>query len=362
MILYRESFLHLISRAVKGQGPVFYDYDEDTWKRIYQLAKGHKLESLLYETAAGSGAPEGLLRKWKQETLESYVQEINLYNCMKRIISELNDNQIPYVVFKGCVLAEMYPQPFFRKSGDMDLFVEEKDIQALSKIFSKLGYENRTLPGEKGVVSFQSKIPFHRVELHISLWEGLEGPRTRILDHMNLTNRQSRICLNACGMQVVTLGYEEHFIYLLYHMMKHFMADGMGIRFLIDIVYYVNLYWEKINWNNLWKKLDALGMTFFVEQIMFLCREYFSMHGEPLKGREIKQQIEEEKGLLLEDILTLGIVEGADMNIPLKKIIGPYLTGELLLKKGEAKEQKNPYLRQRLRMIETYRLADKEYN
>jgi len=155
---------------------------------------------------------------------------------------------------------------------------------------------------------------------------------------MNLTKEDSLIKINACGMEVTTLGYEQHFIFQMFHIIKHFSLQGVSIRYLVDVTLYLNRYEEYINFEKFWVKMEILSYAKFCENFFNICVQYLKMSPKILQGRKIRVSEDTEKFMM--DLINVGsIFDEKNAGWQILGIITPYFIGEQDIPKSKFKRQ-----------------------
>ena len=283
-------YMYLLRCAIWAEKP-----EEDIMNKYMNVSANSLIEK------AKDRAQRLLLQKYiqifadyKHEELEdSYngelfaiIKKYEFYKNIRIVLEAAKDRGITLVVFKGCVLADLYPEYVRRYSCDTDFFVSrEQNAEAVSLIES-LGYEINEHSNAE-VTVFYNQEKEHTIELHTCLWEDYEGRQLDILESFNLTDPDSFINITACGIDVTTLGYENHLIYQIFHIIKHFSLEGIGLKYLADITLYVSKYGEKIDMEHFWKCMDELSYTKFAYSLFVLCVEFLNMDATILKFRNI---------------------------------------------------------------------------
>ena len=264
------------------------------------------------------------------KSLRSVVNEYEKYKCIRRVLSLAERKGIPFILFKGCVLAGLYPAYIQRSSCDTDIFVYDSYRQQAIDMLVDAGYViNEEHSKEQVCVLTYSKFP-HTIELHTCLWEDYQGKRLDILESMDLTAKEKLITLETCGFQVTTLGYEEHLIYQLFHIIKHFSLEGIGVKYLADITLFVDAYGKYINFEQFWDKLERLDYAKFAHYLFAICIEFLGMDGSILKNRQMAMGEELYEFML--DLFNGGALGGEKKDSwQILGMMTPYFTGE---KKG----------------------------
>lgn len=58
--------------------------------------------------------------------------------------------------------------------------------------------------------------------------------------------------------QIRVMQPTDEFPFLVLHMFKHFTSTGAGIRMAMDVLLYMEKYYEQIDWSYIWDKLKAV--------------------------------------------------------------------------------------------------------
>ena len=122
---------------------------------------------------------------------------------------------------------------------------------------------------------------------------------------MNITDENLFVDFQGCDIQAKTLGITKHFTYIFYHMIKHFIPGGIGIRHLLDITLFYNKYENEIDLNEFYENMHILGYDMFCKAIFRLCIDLFDM-----KASVLPDEYEIDKNLynkLIDDIVDAGV-------------------------------------------------------
>lgn len=231
MINAAEYLLHIIRNEIfKDDGPDFCDgLSENDWLDIYKLAKIHDVNHFVADYALSHKCLENgeLHSEFKRALLTAvYRCELSVSETWK-IKESLEKNNINFVLLKGAVLREYYPEPWMRTSADIDVLVKEEDLECAKTILSehlgclfsdKKGHDVSGV-SDKGV----------NVELHYRLYdarhvEKRDAPLMDIWDDCAVLPDISEMKMNSSAF------YYYHFS----HMAKHVALGGCGIRPIID--------------------------------------------------------------------------------------------------------------------------------
>lgn len=283
-----ETFCQILFEAFyasHGTGCTYYSIN---WRMQYLFAKNCKLLSVtlpvvkrLSEEIPMHG---DLLARWEQEAKQEQEYGLKQGEIFGQFMKAAHRAQISFVVFKGPILAQLYPKAGQRISSDTDIFVEKEHEQNVLQFLAHEGYVFDASHSEEQVPVYVNPKTGHRVEVHFSLWENHSGPRVQLLEECKITDPETFVTVDVDGIPVTTLGYHEHLLYQLYHLIKHLMVEGTTFRTLLDISLFLSSYREFIDFPLLWKQLDRLGFQRMVEVIVHTCVRYFYLDRQVANG------------------------------------------------------------------------------
>lgn len=228
------------------------DFDE-----VYTYAKKHQVGGIFYYQTHSA-----VFESDYYASISYYVNRNNVFN---QIVTDF-DRQ--YFTVKGMDVAECYPVPELRTMGDIDLIVHSEDKEQLHNLMIRKGFvadiSDREWCYRKNQLLF---------EVHDRL----------VYDIQRKTENQSEY-FNNCWSYVknTKLDWNFHFCYLLFHLRKHFINQGVGFRQFLDIAVVANK--VNLDWTYVKEQLVLLDMEKFSENIFSLCNKWF--------GTTIPQRIE----------------------------------------------------------------------
>lgn len=298
--------LELTRAAVSGAGAAILE--ETDWDEVSQLLKRGRLYSIVYRTAVGMAerlpVSEKQLSEWKSYAFYEGFCQLQMVNELKKVLQEAELRKIPVVVFKGVTLAVLYPEPYLRASNDVDLLLEETERRKMEQLLLELGYEKMEQMSKEHVPVYKinEKNRLLKIELHDCLWEDYEGKQADILREMHLDDPQTFLQQKVFGFTVATLGYTEHLIYQVFHMAKHFFFEGIELRYLVDLMLYLDTYADKIDFERVNREISRLHYERFYHIILKICRDYLGMRTR-VSYRDAEKKLVEQ---LLTDIMETG--------------------------------------------------------
>ena len=251
------------------------------WKEIYTIAQNQCLVGVLFDGIKKLPAEH---IEMKKELLLQWMAESQM---LEKANGRLNDAAIQVSEwfrkkgFRTCILkgqgnALMYPNPYSRTPGDIDIWVEGEDKRVISFVRSispheKACYHHIEFPSYKGV-----EVEVHyRPSFLLCFWYNrkLQKYYERVKD----AQFSHRVMLGEQG-EVAIPTAEFNLIFQLTHIFTHLMNEGIGLRQLLD--YYFVLSMLSVNYEkltSLQKELKELGLWKFAGAIMYIMHEVFGM-------------------------------------------------------------------------------------
>lgn len=212
----------------------------------------------------------------------AYVGVVRRTGVLK-ILKECADEGLEVAVIKGFAIAREYAVPDVRISCDTDLWIKESDEDRVLEIFQRNGFqgEKRTSQ-EKDTVLTHPK--FGVVELHVQLFEKFIS-KIWYQGYEFTPKEALRIVTDPDGAYC-TLGVTDHFLFVLQHMMKHFIVDGLSLRMILDVGVLLRAHMDILDHERVAAVLDECKYTRAMQGLMSVLHNFcgFSFGGCPWLG------------------------------------------------------------------------------
>lgn len=323
-------FVNLVGKAV------IQDQEDDglfastDWEKVYELARTNSLIGVTYDVAkAQSSLPEELRKKWDMFRFKIFVRQKKHFHMLIDLIHEIQDADIDYAIFKGIVIADCYPNPAYRPSSDSDILVDKRNTNAVCQMIERRGYIKNDEKTKANVFYYKHHESGHVIELHTSVYEDYEGKKIDMLRAADLESPSKRITVDIDGEKIRTLGHNEHLVYQMFHIIKHFMLEGANIRFFTDIALFVNRHIDELSVDYFWNMMDKLNYGFFCENFLAICVNYFGMNESFLNGRKPKASKEVLEAMIIDFIYKGDAAQLRNSDWQLIANLEPYFTGKL---------------------------------
>ena len=213
---------------------------EVDWKELYAIAKKQCLVGVLFDgikklPAEYVGMKKELLLLWMAESQMLENANVRLNDAAIQVSEWFRKKGFRTCILKGQGNALMYPNPYSRTPGDIDIWVEGGDKRVISFVRSispheKACYHHIEFPSYKGV-----EVEVHyRPSFLLCFWHNrklqkyYESVKDEQFSHRVMLGEQGEIAIPTV---------EFNLIFQLTHIFSHLMNEGIGLRQLVDYYY-----------------------------------------------------------------------------------------------------------------------------
>ena len=224
---------------------------------LAEFAKLHWVENIVYYALKKLDMPDSdIMKELEERANHAIINDATQAYYLELVTDEFEKNKIRHCVMKGPVIKPLYPSPDYRRSGDIDVFVDAENSLRAKEIMESLGFKTQRfdLSLEDDAYSIDKTI---EIELHRTLVS-------------NKVPWQSE-CQKITDRLVKSEGYEyryemtkeDYYLYMIAHFAKHMKYSGAGIKMVLDVWVYLNAYGDVLNWDILNQRLAACGLLEF---------------------------------------------------------------------------------------------------
>ena len=213
---------------------------EADWKELYAIAQKQCLVGVLFDgikklPAEYVGMKKELLLQWMAESQMLEKANVRLNDAAIQVSEWFRKKGFRTCILKGQGNALMYPNPYSRTPGDIDIWVEGGDKRVISFVRSispheKACYHHIEFPSYKSV-----EVEVHyRPSFLLCFWHNrklqkyYERVKEEQFSHRMMLGEQGEIAIPTV---------EFNLIFQLTHIFSHLMNEGIGLRQLVDYYY-----------------------------------------------------------------------------------------------------------------------------
>ena len=185
-----------------------------------------------------------LLANIKYQTKLMMLNYYQIEQFTRRIADLFDANNISYILLKGISLAAFYPIPEYRQLGDVDIYINDKEMfNRANALLLANGYtkDDEISDHHQG---YLYKVPQTGRTMILELHYRIVGlyqyaPVNKIVDDVFAANTFSPAMQTVNDRNYPVLPPTEYTFYMIHHMLKHYLYSGFGIRLLCDFTFFL---------------------------------------------------------------------------------------------------------------------------
>ena len=242
MLKQQKIFFDFLRFCIGSAKEIPDSLKEADWKELYRIAKKQCLEGVLFDgikklPAEHVGMEKELLLQWMAESQMLEKANVRLNDAAIQVSEWFRKKGFRTCILKGQGNALMYPNPYSRTPGDIDIWVEGGDKRVISFVRSispheKACYHHIDFPSYKGV-----EVEVHyRPSFLLCFWHNRK--LQKYYERVKEEQFSHRVMLGEQG-EIAIPTVEFNLIFQLTHIYAHLMNEGIGLRQLLDYYFVV---------------------------------------------------------------------------------------------------------------------------
>lgn len=273
--------LHLLGANYKYK--IENDDHEYNIEKIKRLSLSQGIWTLVYPQLSRFAS-------FSEDDEDNFTSEIT-YEVQKRIehlelIEEMNSKGIKCCLIKGAAIAICYPQPDCRISSDTDILLLPEQEKEAVRFFEEKGFDVKPRPkndhhfkayGSDGDL-IEGHVFLHSIPSAQILFNGVD------LYHEEWTEE------NIEGFNIPIMGLNDGLIYLTAHYIKHFVNGGGGVRHMMDLLFYIEKYKDRLDFKSYYDTIRDLNYEKLVNVVKTVGAKYWGFD-YPIVDEELADRI-----------------------------------------------------------------------
>ena len=242
MLKQQKIFFDFLRFCIGSAKEIPSSLKEADWKELYAIAKKQCLVGVLFDgikklPAEHVGMKKELLLQWMAESQMLEKANVRLNDAAIQVSEWFRKKGFRTCILKGQGNALMYPNPYSRTPGDIDIWVEGEDKRVISFVRSispheKACYHHIEFPSYKGV-----EVEVHyRPSFLLCFWHNRK--LQKYYERVKEEQFSHRVMLGEQG-EIAIPTAEFNLIFQLTHIFSHLMNEGIGLRQLLDYYYVI---------------------------------------------------------------------------------------------------------------------------
>ncbi len=242
MLKQQKIFFDFLRFCIGSAKEIPVSLKEADWKELYRIAQKQCLVGILFDgiqklPPAEVGMSKDLLLQWMMQCQMLEKANVSLNDAAIQVSEWFRKKGFRTCILKGQGNALMYPNPYSRTPGDIDIWVEGGDKRVISFVRSispheKACYHHIEFPSYKGV-----EVEVHyRPSFLLCFWHNRK--LQKYYERMKEEQFSHRVMLGEQG-EIAIPTVEFNLIFQLTHIYGHLMNEGIGLRQLLDYYFVV---------------------------------------------------------------------------------------------------------------------------
>ncbi len=259
-------FMFSLAAAVVSQRNVPALPENVNWNLILAIAEKHNIASVIaYGIHQGGYELTAEIKgKFKRYLYAHLMITENQTKEIEKILGLFEAHHVDYMPLKGTEIRKIYPSPDMRRMADADILIKTKDFPSFDSIMRENGY---TFICESNHEYVYQKPPFIQIELHKMLIPSYNDDMYAYYqDGWSIAKREGDTCRHS-------LSTEDHYVYLITHLAKHYRDGGIGIKSVMDLWLYEKTY--SMDKEYVTHQLETLNLLIFSKHIDHLMKVWF---------------------------------------------------------------------------------------
>lgn len=260
----QKTFLQLLSAslwgtAVENLAPL----TPEQWQEVFHIARQQSVTGVVADVVLSLPEellpPQSLLTSLILQLQQIRVSNAQLYLFLGKVHRKYSELGLPFVLLKGPTVAQHYPQPAHRMTGDLDLYLfQQGDYDRANAWAREKGYK---MLGDS-LYEQPIQIGQHIIENHLYIaYFGKKKYDARLAQYMR-TFRENDSWLRQTlhGTPTLQLPVTFNAVYLFLHILHHFCYLGIGLRQVSDWLLFLSAHpeIEKAEFTRIAQDFDAL--------------------------------------------------------------------------------------------------------
>lgn len=276
-----KCFLELLQMSVGARDRISnVPESEEEWTSLFRLFDGQALLGVSFPAvevlSKETRIPLVVLLSWENAARIIQHKNLEYLEAVKSVFQTFTKDGFLCCILKGQASAGLYPRPDLRQAGDIDIWVDgvrEKVVEYLRNNFKlhKIRYIHADVKVLENI----------RVEVHFTpSW--MFSP---------VSNRRLQRWFASCAPQQFS-HYDENLetcvptlrfngVYMLLHIYRHLLEEGVGLRQLMDYYYLLHHLGEEDR-RVIVIEQKRLGLIRFSGAVMYVLKEVFLLEDEYL--------------------------------------------------------------------------------
>ena len=300
-----EIFLELLRSGVWGL-PIHLSKPPDDWHTIYNMSKKQSVQAVVFDGVQKIPKafipPKELVLEWYGVTMRTEKISEAHERDLVSLIKFLSDCNIDNRLMKGQGCASFYPKPWHRQSGDIDLFVGERQYNKAQDLI-----RNHGVKIEKESV-YDVHFTWGKTIVEMHKWETFfyyPFVNRRLQSICRKEEWNKSIVVNIGDQPIALFNATFNAFYIFVHLYHHFLQVGIGLRQICDWMLWMKHQEVYIDWERLHRYVQEIDAERAWKAFYGLTAEHLGLR-LTVVPKWMQQYSQKDVDFILEDVFSVG--------------------------------------------------------
>lgn len=300
-----EIFLELLHSGVWGL-PIHLSKPPDDWHTIYNMSKKQSVQAVVFDGVQKLPKafipPKELVLEWYGITMRTEKISEAHERDLVSLIKFLSDCNIDNRLMKGQGCASFYPKPWHRQSGDIDLFVGERQYNKAQDLI-----RNHGVKIEKESV-YDVHFTWGKTIVEMHKWETFfyyPFVNRRLQSICRKEEWNKSIVVNIGDQPIALFNATFNAFYIFVHLYHHFLQVGIGLRQICDWMLWMKHQEAHIDWERLHIYVQEIDAERPWKAFYGLTAEHLGLR-LTVVPKWMQQYSQKDVDFILEDVFSVG--------------------------------------------------------
>lgn len=307
-----DLFFELIQVTVGTRERLSRVPTSNEWEVIVELALQHTLVGVMLDGVnrlmvndekSIVNLPIDLKLEWIGDVQMIEHINIEMNRHLEEVVKQLRQDGFECMVLKGQGVAQLYPEPLRRTSGDIDVWIISHKRDEVVKYLRAKGFDGRVVYHNMPVkLNDGTEVEVHFTPSWMNCWFTNRKLQRWFSTMAEGRDKMEDITLST-GERIPVPSVEFNLVFVLQHIYRHLFGSGIGLRQIVDYYYVLEkAHIENTDRTETLRVLKRLHMMKFTAAVMWILQEVMAMSREWM----LCEADEKEGRWLLKEILRAG--------------------------------------------------------
>ncbi len=313
-----EKYLTIVQYILREEQVPSELFEGLDWDAFYSFAEKQCITGVVFEgirERTDLGVPIEILAQWIGDVEQIKQQNIKVNWCAVKVSEFFKEHGFRTCILKGQGNSMLYPSPYMRTSGDIDIWVDapREEITRFVKSFCPQAHDGNL--HIQFMMSDLAVIEVHYVPAMLGI--GKYNKRLQAFFSQNAGRQFTNVVSLPDGVgEVCVPDTEFNIVQQMTHLMTHFFVEGIGLRQFMDYYYVLKTRNEGGCPDRHWEQVFRdLGILRFAQGVMWIEKVCLGLEDRFL----IVEPDEKIGGIILKEILEGGNFGRDDERYRLRK-------------------------------------------